>query len=159
MSSGLLVDEAKPIHVLDTSRSFLCHFIWITSNIENAEQLDYSKPNSNDVNPSEKIAQLARKSSAGPLAQGQPQERTPSMSDAYATHGAPSFQKATPEELGYPASPQITHEQNPSSNDLPSQPSGVNDKPIDITEEDDDSEGSTGHHAKLVNPVGAWASR
>ncbi len=31
------------------------------------------------------------------------------------------------------------------------QPPGVNDKPRDIAE-DDDSEGSTGHHAKLVAP-------
>ncbi len=35
---------------------------------------------------------------------------------------------------------------------VPLQPPGVNDKPRDIAEEDDDSEGSTGHHAKLVAP-------
>src|SRR6266478_4078833 len=124
----------------------------MASKVENAEQLDYSKPDSNDVNPSEKTTQLARKSSAGRLTQGQPQERTSSSLDAHAVHGAPSFQRATPEGLDHPASPQINHKRSPSSNDLPSQPPGVNDKPRDIAEEEDDSEGSTGHHAKLVAP-------
>src|SRR6266446_3011433 len=81
----------------------------MASKVENAEQLDYSKPDSNDVNPSERTTQLARKSSAGPLTQGQPQVRTSSSSDAHAAHRSPSFQRATPEELD-PASPQITHE-------------------------------------------------
>src|SRR6266478_4520241 len=122
----------------------------MASKVENAEQLDYSKPDSNDVNPSEKTTQLARKSSAGRLTQGQPQERTSSSLDAHAVHGAPSFQRATPEGLDHPASPQINHKRSPSSNDLSSQPPGVNDKPRDIAKEEDDGEGSTGHHAKLV---------
>ncbi len=91
----------------------------MASKIENAEQLDYSKADSNDVDHSENATQLARKSSAGALTQGQPQERTSSSSDAHAAHGSPSFQRATPEELGLPASPRITHERNASSNDLP----------------------------------------
>jgi len=132
-----------------------CHFIWTAFKIENTEHLDYPKLDSNAVNSSETISQLGQKSSASLATQGQPQS---SSSETNAAHGAPSFQRATPEELDR-TSPRITHERNPSSNDLPSQPSGVNDKPIDIAEEDDDSEGSTGHHAKLVNPVGAWASR
>ncbi len=100
----------------------------MASKIENAEQLDYSKADSNDVDHSENATQLARKSSAGALTQGQPQERTMSSSDAHAAHGAPSFQRATPEELDHPASPRITHERN------------------------HDSEGSRGHYAKLVAP-------
>ncbi len=79
----------------------------------------------------------------GLLTQGQSQERISSLSDVHAAHGAPSFQRATREELDRSTSPRITHEQNPSSNDLPSQPSGVNDKPRDIAE-DDDSKSSTG---------------
>src|SRR6266403_3606434 len=132
-------------------RTFFCHFIWTAFNIENTERLDYLKPDSSAVNSSETISQLGQKSSASPPAQGQPQVPTSSSSDAHAVHGSPSFQRATPEELDHPASPQITHERNPSSKDLP-QPPGVNDKPRDIAEEDDDSEGSTGYHAKLVAP-------
>ncbi len=82
----------------------------MASKIDNAEQLDYSIPDSNDVNPSEKTTQLARKSSADFLTQGQPQERTSSSLDAHAAHDIPCFQRATPEELGHPASPRITHE-------------------------------------------------
>ena len=142
LSTGALVDKAKPIHVLDTSMYSLCHFIWMASKIENAELLNYSKADFKDVNPSEKTTQLARKSSAGGLTQGQPQERTSSLSDAHAAHGAPSFQRATPEGLDHPASLRITHERTLSSNNLRLQPSGVNDKPGDIA----------GHHAKLVAP-------
>ncbi len=121
--------------------TFFCHFIGTAFKVENTERLDYPKPDSNAVNSSETISQLGQKSSASPTTQGQPQESTSSSSDAHAAHGAPSFQRATPEELD-DTSPRITHERNPSSNDLPSQPSGVNDKPRDIA----------GHHAKLVAP-------
>ncbi len=124
----------------------------MASKIENAEQLHLSKHDSNDVNPSEKATQLARKSSAGPLTRGQPQERTSSSLDAHAAHGSPSFQRATSGELDLPAYPRITHERNPSSNDLLSQLPGVNDKSRHISEDDDD-ECSTGHHANLVAPV------
>ena len=89
----------------------------MASKIENAEQLDSSKPDSNDVNPGEKTTQLARKSSAGPLIQEQPQEPTSSSSDTHRAHGAPSFQGATPGDLDNPASSRITHEGNPGSND------------------------------------------
>ncbi len=128
-----------------------CHFFWTAFNIGNTERLNYSNPDSNDVSPSEKTTQLARKSSEGPLTQRRPQEPTSSSSNADAAHGTPSFQRATPGELDHPASPPITHERNPSSNDLPSQPPGVNDKPGHIAEEDN-SEGSTGHHVKLAAP-------
>ncbi len=124
----------------------------MASKIEIAELLDHSIPDSNDVNPSEKTTQLVWKSSAGPLTQGQPQEPTSSSLDAHAARGSPSFQRATLEELDHRASPRITYERNPSSNDLPSQPPGVNDRPRDIAGEDDDSECSTGHHAKVVAP-------
>ena len=121
--------------------TFFCHFIGTAFKVENTERLDYPKPDSNAVNSSETISQLGQKSSASPTTQGQPQESTSSSLDAHAAHGAPSFQRATPEELD-DTSPRITHERNPSSNGLPSQPSGVNDKPRDIA----------GHHAKLAAP-------
>jgi hypothetical protein len=109
LSLDILVDEAKPIHVLDTSMyfPFVISFGW-PPRPKNAEQLDYSKPDSNEVNPSEKTTQLARKSSAGRLTQGQPHEQT--SLDARAARGSPSFQRATPEKLDNPASLQITHE-------------------------------------------------
>ncbi len=70
------------------------------------------------------------------------------LSDAHAVGGAPSFQRVTPQELDHFISPQI----NLSPNDLPSQPPGVNDNPREIPEDNDDSEGLMGHHAKLVVP-------
>jgi hypothetical protein len=50
------------------------------------------------------------------------------------------------------ASPQITRERRPSLNGLPSQPTGVDDKPRCVLQEDDDSERTTEHLAKLVVP-------
>ncbi len=88
-------------------------------------------------------------SSASPPTQGQSQQPTSSL-DAHAAHGASPFQTNIPEILAHRASPQINPEQNPSLNDLPSQPPGVDDKPRCVTEEGDNSEGSTEHHAKLV---------
>jgi chromosome segregation ATPase len=92
-----------------------------------------------------------RKSSASPPTRGQP-HRPSSSSDAHVAHGASPFQKATPEELDYPTSQQITREQNPSLNGLPSRPTGASDRPRRVPEEDDDGEGSREHHAKLVAP-------
>ncbi len=74
------------------------------------------------------------------------------MLDAHVVLGASPFQHATPEELDRPTSQWITRERNPSSNDLPSQPPGVDDKPRHVAERGDDSEGSTKHHEKLVVP-------
>ncbi|KAF8494152.1 hypothetical protein F5888DRAFT_674406 [Russula emetica] len=99
LSPGALVDEAKLIHVLDT------------------KLLIYPKPDSNTVKHSEKTTQSAQKLSAG-----QPQHGIFSSSDAGAAHSAFPFQIATSEDMGRPASPQITRERNPSLNDLPSRP-------------------------------------
>ncbi|KAF8499835.1 hypothetical protein F5888DRAFT_115643 [Russula emetica] len=54
--------------------------------------------------------------------------------------------------MGRSASPQITRERNPSLNGLPSQPTGVDDKPRDVPQESDDSESSTVHLATLMAP-------
>jgi hypothetical protein len=57
--------------------------------------------------------------------------------------------------MGRPASPQITRERNPSLNGLPSRPTGVvrvDDKPRCAPQEDDDSESTTEHPAKLLSP-------
>jgi hypothetical protein len=54
--------------------------------------------------------------------------------------------------LGRLAIPQITQEQNSSSNGLPSQPTGANGKPRGVPEEDDDGEDSAEYHAKFVAP-------
>jgi low affinity Fe/Cu permease len=59
---------------------------------------------------------------------------------------------ATSEDIGHPASPQITHERNPSLNSLPSQPTDVDVKPRAVPQEHDDSESSTENLAKLVAP-------
>ena len=67
-----------------------------------------------------------------------------SLLDTHATHGASSFQKATPEGRGRP-SQQITHEQNP-------RPMGASGSPRHVPEKDDDDESSTKHHAKLMAP-------
>jgi chromosome segregation ATPase len=72
------------------------------------------------------------------------------LSDAHAAHGASPFQKNPPEELDHPTSQPITRERNSSLNGLPSQPTGVDDKPRCVPQEDDDSESSTEHLAKLV---------
>jgi hypothetical protein len=90
-----------------------------------------------------------RKSSAGPPTRGQPHQPPPSSSDAHAAHGASPFQNATPEKLDH-TSRQITREQNPSLDGLPSRPTGASGKPRRVPEEDDDGEGSTEHHAELV---------
>jgi hypothetical protein len=54
--------------------------------------------------------------------------------------------------MDHPVSPHTTRERNPSLNGLPSQPTRVYDKPRGILHEDDDSESSTEHHAKLIVP-------
>jgi hypothetical protein len=59
---------------------------------------------------------------------------------------------ATSEDMGSPASPQVTREQNPSWNGLPSLPMGASGRPRRVPEEDDRGEGSTEHHAQLVIP-------
>jgi hypothetical protein len=59
---------------------------------------------------------------------------------------------ATSEDIGRPASPQITHERNPGLKGLPSRPTSASGRPRGVPEEDNDGEGSTEHHAKLVAP-------
>jgi hypothetical protein len=92
------------------------------------------------------------KSSASPPTRGQPHQPSSSSSDAHAAHGDSPVQQATPEELDNHASQQITREQNPGRNGLPSQPTGASGRPGRVLEEDDDGEGSTEHHAKLMAP-------
>jgi hypothetical protein len=91
-----------------------------------------------------------RETSAGPATQEQLQYPMLSPSYAYAAHGASPFQKATPEDLGRLASPQITRERNPSPSGLPSQHTGV--RPRRVLEECDVGEGSTSHHGKFAVP-------
>ena len=119
-------------------------------NFENTERLNSPKPDSDAVDPNEKTTQLVRKSSASPLSRGQPHQPSSSSSDAYSARDASPFQKATPEELEHATSQQIARERNPSLNGLPSQPTGVDDKPRYIPQEDDNSESSTERLAKLV---------
>jgi hypothetical protein len=126
------------------------HIIWTIPEFEFTELLDYPEPDSGVVNPSEKIAQLVPKSSASPPTRGQPHQPSSSSSDAHAAHGDSPVQQATPEELFNPTSQQITREQNPGLNGLPSQPTGASRRPGRVLEEDDDGEGSTEHHAKLM---------
>ena len=64
--------------------------------------------------------------------------------------GASLFQKVTPEELDHRTFQQITRERTTSSNNLPSQSTGVGDQPRFVPQED--SESSTDHLLKLVVP-------
>jgi hypothetical protein len=111
------------------------------------ELLIYPKPDSNTVKQRKTTTQFAQK-----LSVGQPQHGELSSSDAGAAHGSFPFQMATSEDMGRPALPQVTREQNPSltRNGLPSLPTGARGRPRRVSEEDDDSESSTEHHAKLV---------
>ena len=120
---------AKPIHILDTSMYFFFgHFIWIATKFENTEHLHFPKHDFDTINPSEKSTQLVRKSSASPSIEEQ-SHQPPSSSDAHAVHDDTSVRKTTQEEQDHPTSPQITHVRNTSLNGLPSQPTGVDDKP------------------------------
>ena len=87
--------------------------------------------------------------------QGQPQQPafSSSDSDVHAENGTSPFQKATPGELDHPASLRITRDHTPDPNGLPSLLPGMNDIPGHVLE--DDGDGSTEHHAKLVAPDGS----
>ena len=102
-------DNISLIHVFDTSMYSLCHYIWTAFSVENTERIMYPDPEPNAVNPNEKTAQLAGKSSTGPPTPEQPQNPTSSSSE---THRASQLQNAATVLSGRPASPQITHEQN-----------------------------------------------
>ena len=106
----------------------------------------YPEPECNAVNPNEKAAQLARKSSTCPPTQEQPQHPKASSSEA---HGASRLQNATLAVSGDHASLQITHERNLSPNDRPLELTGVNSKPGRVPE-DDIGEGSTKCDAKFT---------
>jgi hypothetical protein len=125
--------------------------MWTAFELE-TELLIYPKPDSNTVKHGDKTTQLAQKLSAGHPTQDQPQHGILSSSDAVAAHGASPFQIATSEDIGRPASPQITHERSPSPDGPPSRPTGASDGSRRAPEEDDDGEGSMEHHAKLVAP-------
>ena len=125
-----------------------CHFIWTAFKVE-TELLIYPKPDSNTVTNSEKTTRLAQKLSVGhPI---QP-HRISSSSDAGAARGAFPLHITPSEDIGRPASREITRERGPSLNGLPSRPTGENGRPRRVPEEDDDGEGSTDHHAKLMAP-------
>ena len=84
-----------------------------------------------------------QKSSASPPIRGQPHQPLSSLSDTHAAHFASPFQKATPEEQEDPTS---------QSSQLPWRPTGASGRPRRVPEEDDDGEGSTEHHARIVAP-------
>jgi hypothetical protein len=134
LATGALADESALIHVLETSMYFFLSF-WTTSKFE-TEPIKNSKPHPITVETSEKTTQPPLKSSVGPSTQEQQQHFTSSSSDAYVAHGT-SSQKPISEELGRPATPQITRERNPSPNGLPSQPTGVNGKTRRVPENDE----------------------
>ena len=83
--------------------------------------------------------------------QGQPQHGILSSSGAGEAQDAFPFQRAF-EDVGRLVIPQTTCEQNSSLNGPPSQPTGADDKPRCVPQKDDDSESSTVHLAKLVEP-------
>ena len=135
-------NESELIYVLHTGMYFFGHhFIRRDSMIQNTERIKYPDPDPDTVNLSEKATQLARDSSesASPSAQGRPQQPTFSSSDSdvHAEHSTSPFQRATPGDSDHPASLQIARFR-------------MNDKPIHVSEGEDDSEGSTEHHAEFV---------
>ena len=73
---------------------YFCYFIWTVSKFENAEHIEFPQRNPESVEPNWK------------------------------THRVFPFQNATPEELGWPASPQIARERNCSLNGFPSHSTG-----------------------------------
>lgn len=92
LSPDAQVEEAKPIHILDTSMFFLFVIIRTAPKFGNTELLIYPEPNFDAVNPSEKAAQIVQKSLGSPLTRGQPRQPS-SSSRAHAAHDASSFQK------------------------------------------------------------------
>ena len=106
------------------------------------EHISNPKSDLNVVKPNEKTTQPALESSAGLSTQQHARYPTFSSLDAYAAHNTSLFQNSI-EELGYPASPQITRERNPITIGLRSQPTSVNGKTRLVPEKDDDDEGST----------------
>src|SRR6267154_1145303 len=139
---GARVDEISLIHLFDTSMYAFVNIPGEPFQVENTEHIKYPEPELNVVDPNEKTTQLAGKSSTAPPTQEQPQHPTSSSLEAY---GASPVQKATPAVSGSPASPQITHKQNPGPNGQ-LELTSVNNKPRRIPED----EGSTEYHARFA---------
>ena len=160
LSPDAKANKSKLIYVLDTSMYFFGHFIRTDSSLrtQNTERITYSDPHFNAVNSSEKIREVVRESSAGPSIQGQTQQPTFSLSDSdvHPEHGNSSLEEATPGELDHPDSLQTARERNRGSNDLPSLLPGMNDKPRRVPEDNNDNEGSTKHHRKLVKSYASF---
>ena len=93
-----------------------------------------------------------RESSAGSSIQGQTQQPIFSLSDSDVHPERCSFplKEGTPGELDHLDSLQIARGRSRGSNNLPSLLPGMNDKPRRVPEDDNDNEGSTEHHRKLV---------
>lgn len=146
LSPNAQVDDTKPIHVLDTSVSFLFVISFWTASMFETELLIYPEFDSGAAKHSEKATQLTQEPSAG-----QPQRPTffSSDPDVHAEHSTSSVQKVTPREFARPASLRITRDQTPGPNDLPLPLPGINSEPRRVAEEAEDSEGSTEHHARL----------
>ena len=135
--------------------TFFCHFIRTDSRIENTELITYPDLDPDAVKPSEKATQLVRESIAGSESSTQGQLQQPTLSSSHLNvhpeHGTSLFQKAIPEESDH-HSMQFSRERIRSSNDLTSPLPGMNVKPRRVPEDDDDSEGQTEYHGKLVAP-------
>lgn len=78
--------------------------------------IEYSKPDPNSVEPCEKITRLVPKSPNVPWPRSNHNARHPPhwMRMQYTV----LFQKVYPKEMGRPTSLQITHERNPSSEEI-----------------------------------------
>ena len=119
-------DRTALVYVLHPGGYSFCHFIWTASNFESAELIKLNPdPNAVEPNETREATQVSWKSSEDSWTPKHPNRPTSSSSDAYATHRASPFQKATPDKLGRTASPQIIHERYPTSNGLLSLPLGV----------------------------------
>ena len=153
LSPGAQVDEAKLIHVLDTSMYFLFVILFGQRPSFKTELLNHPKPDFkfNTVKDSEKVTQLSQMLSAGHSTQDQPQHGTFSSSDTGAAHGAFPFQVAPSEDMGRWILPQISRDRSLDMNDLTSGLTGASgSRPQLVPGERDDGEGSTEPHEKFV---------
>ena len=155
LSPGAQADETKLIHVLDTSM----YFLFVIS----FGQPPSLKTQSTSItrNPTLTLSILVRR----PPNSCRSRQRVPRIEDNHISrylrripiqYVVLLLSKKLP-QMNWTTSPQqITRDQNPSLNSLPRRllwrPTGASGRPKRFPEDDDDGEGSTEHHAKVLAP-------
>ena len=156
LSPGTEVAKAELILVLDTSMYFLFVILFGKPSSLKQSSLFTRDPTPTLSTLLRRTIQHVRNSLAsvptGPTCQSQHPGRIFPSSDAGVTHGAFPSEIATSEDMRRPASPQITRERNPSPSCLPSQLTGVDDKPRCVLREDDFGESLMERHSRPMAP-------